>query len=316
MVIFHRAALSICALVTATAVVVTAAQEARPVRRFSLAALVTTAVFAPDGATITVWDPAGWSSWDAASGNRKSREPVIGKNCERTSALPRSADGRVVAAQCKERLFFFDAATGRALGERQLKERETAAIYTAPAEGSVTAVVMAGATNSVTIGPLTPGPSTDLRIDGEIEQLSFSTSGHRLTIGTISGVEVRELPGGRVLRTFAGRPDHALSADGRLVAVASDRGVQVFDVESGERVAAVEGRVSYLRFSPDAKRLIGWTNQRVAVWDAVTGALQLMLKSDEFVDASASPDGTLLATVSLDRRGDYTTSGVAVWRLP
>lgn len=308
--------MSICAFVTAAAVVVTAAQDQRPIRRFSIVALVTTAVFAPDGATVTVWDPGGWSSWDATLGNRKGREPVFAKSCERTSALPRSADGRVIAAQCKERLFFFEAATGRALGERQLKEKQTAAIYTASADGSVTAVVMAGATNSVTLSGMASGPSTDLQIDGEIEQLSLSSSGHRLTIGTIKGVEVRELPGGKLLRTVAGRPDHALSADGRLVAIASERGAQVFDVESGQRVAEVEGRISYLRFSPDAKRLIGWTNQRTMVWDAATGAQQLVLKSDEFVEASASPDGTRLATVSLDRRGEYTASVVAVWRLP
>ena len=302
--------------VTASAVAVSATQDQRPIRRFSVPALVTTAVFAPDGATITLWDPGGWSSWDAASGNRKGREPVIGKGCERTSALPRSTDGRVVAAQCKDRIFFFDAATGRALGERQATEKQTAAMYTASADASVIAIVRAGTTNSVSVGGIAPGPTTDFQVDGEIEQLSLSSSGHRLTIGTIKGVEVRELPGGKVLRTLAGRASHALTVDGRLVAIASDRGAQIVDLDSGERVAQTEGRMSSLRFSPDAKRLIGWTNQQVIAWDTTTGAQQLVLKSDEFVDAAVSPDGTRLVTVSLDRRGDGTTSVVAVWKLP
>lgn len=312
----HRARIPSAILVTLVASAAISAQEHKPARRFSIPALVTTAVFAPDGTTLTVWDPGGWSSWDAASGNRKGREPVIGKRCERTAALPRSSDGRAVAAQCKDRLFFFDAPTGRELGERALPADDTAAMYTASANGAVAAVVKAGATNVVTVGGIMTGPSTELQADAEVEDLSLSSSGDRLSIGTIKGVEIRELPGGKLLRTFAGRASHALTGDGRLVAVASDNGAQIFEVESGNRVAAVEGRVSSLRFSPDGKRLVGWTNQRVIAWDAVTGAQQLVLKSDEFVDASISPDGGRLVTVSLDRRGDATSSVLAVWRLP
>ena len=308
--------LAVAAVLALPAGVIAAAQEQKPVRRFSLPALVTTAVFAPDGATLTLWDPGGWSSWDSASGNRRGREAVIGKGCERTSVLPRSADGRVVAAQCKDRLFFFDAATGRALGERPVAEGQTAAMYTASANGTVAAIVRAGATNVVSVGGLASGSVSDLRVDGEIEDLSLSSAGDRLSVGTIKGVEVREAPGGRLLRAFEGRASHALSADGRLLAIANDRGAEIFAVESGDRLAAVEGRVTSLRFSPDGKRLVGWTNQRVLAWDATSGAQQLVLKSDEFVDASISFDGTRLVTVSLDRRGEATTSVVAVWRLP
>ncbi len=155
-----------------------------------------------------------------------------------------------------------------------------------------------------------------MQVDGEVEDLSLSSSGHRLSIGTIKGVEVRESAGGKSLGTFEGRASHALSSDGRLLAITSDRGAQIFDVETGTRLAEAEGRASSLRFSPDGKRLVGWTNQRVIAWDAATGAQQLVLKSDEFVDASVSPDGTRLVTVSLDRRGEATTSVLAVWRLP
>lgn len=312
----HRRLIALIAAVLTCAVVAVAAQEQRPVRRFTIPTLITTIAFAADGATITAWDPAGWSSWDTASGRVRRREPVIGKLCERTSVLPRSTDGLVVAAQCKDRLSFFEAGSGRALGERQLPEKQAAAMYTASADGTVTALVMAGATGQVVIGGMTSGASADLQTEGEIEQLSLSASGNRLTIGTFKGVEVRELPGGRLLRTFEGRASHALSADGRLLAVTSARGAQLFDVESGQSLREVEGRVSFLRFSPDGKRLIGWTNQRVVTWDVATGAQQLVLTSDEFVDASVSPDGTRLATVTLDRRGEQTTSVVAVWRLP
>lgn len=293
-----------------------AQDQERPLRRFTVPTLVTTVAWAPDGATVLAWDPAGWSAWDAASGRMRGREPVVGKVCERTAVLPRSADGRVVSAQCRDRLYFFEAATGRAIGELQLREKQTAALYTASADGTTTALVMAGATGTVAIGSKGSGTAAELPVEGEIERISVSAPGTRLTIGTVEGVEIRELPGGKRLHTVEGRASHTLSADGRLLAVVSDRGAQLFDVESGRSLRSFEGRVSFLRFSPDSKRLIGWTNQRVVSWDVTSGAQQLVVTSDEFVDASVSPDGSRLATVSLDRRGEGTTSVVAVWRLP
>jgi WD40 repeat protein len=71
-----------------------------------------------------------------------------------------------------------------------------------------------------------------------------------------------------------------------------------------------------VRFSPDGRLLAGWTNQRVIVWDAATGAQRLVLTSDEFSGAAISPDGRQLATLSLERRGEGTSSLIAVWRLP
>ena len=305
----------VAACVTA-AVAAGAAQTQRPIRRFTVPTLVTTVAFTPDGAAVTAWDPAGWSAWDAAAGRMKTREPVIAKACERTSVLPRSADGRVVSAQCRDRIYFFEAATGRAIGERPLAGKQTAAMYTASANGNATALVMAGATGTITIDGMAGGQATELPVEGEIEQISVSASGTRLTIGSIKGVELRELPGGKLLRTFDGRAVHTLSGDGRLLAIASDRGAQIYDVESGQPLREVEGRVSFLRFSPDSKRLAGWTNQRVLTWDVATGAQQLVLTSEEFADAAISPDGTRLVTLTLDRRGEGTTSIVAVWKLP
>ena len=290
----------------------------RPLRQFNVPTLVTTVTFGPDGALLALWDPAGFSTWDPASGRLKGREPLIARSCERSSVLPRSPDGRVVGAQCRDRLYFFEAATGRTLGDRQLPEKQAAAMYTASADGAVAALVMAGETSKVRVGRLAAGSAApaDLNIDGEVEHLSLSSSGNRVTIGTVKGVEVRDLPAGGPLRTLGGRASHALSADGRLLAIASDSGAQLFDADSGQLLREMEGRATSLRFSPDGKRLVGWTNQRVVTWDVASGAQQLVLTSDEFVDASISPDGGRLATVSLDRRGEGTTSIVAVWRLP
>ena len=307
-----RSVVAILVAVIATSLV---AQE-RPVRRIQIPALITALAFAPDGATLVAWDPAGWSRWDAASGRQREREAVIAKACERASVLPRSEDGRVVAAQCRDRLLFFEVATGRTLGDRRLEEKQTAAVYTASLSGTATALVMAGATDTVHLGNLAGGTGTAVKVGSEIEQLTLDSDGSRLTVGSWRGVEIRDAPAGTLRRSLEGQASHAMTADGRTVAVVGGPGARLFDGETGERLRDLEGRVSYLRFSPDGRLLVGWTNQRVIVWDATTGAQRLVLTSDEFSGAAVSPDGRQLATLSLQRRGEGTSSMIAVWRLP
>jgi WD40 repeat protein len=307
--------LSIVAMLVAVISTSFAAQE-RPVRRMQIPALITALAFAPDGETLVAWDPAGWSRWDAASGRQREREAVIAKACARASVLPRSDDGRVVAAQCRDRLLFFEVATGRTLGERRLEEKQTAAVYTASLNGKTTALVMAGATDTVHLGSLASGTDTAVKVGTEIEQLTLDSDGARLTVGSWRGVEIRDAPGGTLRRRLEGQASHAMSADGRTVAVIGGPGARLFDGETGEAIRTLEGRVSHVRFSPDGRLLAGWTNQRVIVWDAATGAQRLVLTSDEFSGAAISPDGRQLATLSLERRGEGTSSLIAVWRLP
>lgn len=291
------------------------AQE-RPLRTMTVPTLVTTVAFSPDGETLTAWDPSGFSRWTAANGRLTGREPVFAKACERAPVLPRSANGRVVAANCRNRLVFFEAATAAPLGELALPDKQTAAVYSASANGKAAAIVPAGEIDTIRLGDLTGGTPAELRIGQEVAQLTFDAAGTRLTVGSWQGVEVREVPGGELLRTLKGQGSHALSADGRLVAIVSGPGATLFDAASGDTIREVEGRVSHLRFGGGASRLVGWTNQRVVVWDVATGAQRLVLTGEEFVDAAISPDGSHLATVTLNRRGERTTSTLAVWRLP
>lgn len=292
-----------------------AAQE-RPLRQLRVPTLVTAVAFSPDGETLTAWDPAGFSRWNAETGRLTGREPVLARVCDGTAVLPRSSNGRVVAANCRSRLFFFNAATAAPIGERPIPEKETAAAYTASADGKTIAIVLAGQIDTVQLTSAGGTPDTEIRVQGEIEQLTFPAAGTRLAVGTWRGVEVREVPGGALLRTIEGRASHAISDDGQRIAVLGEKGPRIVEAASGELARELEGRVAHVRFGAGAARLVGWTNQRVIVWDVATGAQRLVLTGDEFVDAAIAPDGTRLVTVSLDRRGERTTSIVAVWRLP
>ena len=302
------------ALSSAAASALTQEQE-RPLRRITLPALVQAVGFAPDGQTLTAWDPAGLSRWVVETGRQVGREPVFAKACERVTVLPRASHG-VIGVNCRSRLLFFDVATGRGLGEWKLPEKQTAAIFAAAANGRGTAIVMPGATTIVGLGDLSGGkPGVELQVGAEVEQLSFSADGNRLAVGTSRGVEVREVPGGALLRTLEGYASHAISADGRTIPIVTDAGARLVNAETGETIRNTEGRVSHLQFGPGDALLVGWTNQRLIVWEVASGARRLVLNADEFVAAAISPDGTRLATLSLDRRGDATTSTIAVWRL-
>lgn len=300
-------------LSSGTATLTTAQQ--RPLRRVSIPALVTAIAFAPDGKSLTVWDPSGLSRWDAQRGRNTTRETVFRKTCGRSAVIPRSDDGIVVGANCRGRLVLFETATGRPVGEWQPREGRIAASFAASRDGSRLAAVMAGALTAIEL-PKSPDVQL-LKGEQEVERLAFSSSGRELAASTVTGIQLWELPAGQLRRTIPGGPAFAFRPDGRIIAVPSDGGVALVDLVSGELTATLQGSIAQLRFSPDGKSLVGWTNQQAVVWDIASRSQRVVLTADdEFVTAAISPDGTQLATINLERRGEGSASILAIWRLP
>lgn len=291
------------------------AQE-RPLRRITIPVVITAAAFSPDGKTLTAWDAGGYSTWSAETGRRVAREPIFAKSCDRALVLPRTSGGRVVGVSCKGRVQFFDAGSATPLGERILGEKETAATYTASADGKSAALVIAGETGTVRLVDLAGGPGIAVEIGAEVERVSFPAAGTRFMVGSVRGVDVRSIPDGSLIRTIEGGPSHAVSADGRVLAIVTPDGAKLVEAVSGETMKSLEGRVSHVQFGAESTLVAGWTNQRVIVWDVATGAQRLVLTGEEFVGVAMAPDGSRLATISLTRRGEETTTTLAVWRLP
>jgi WD40 repeat protein len=106
----------------------------------------------------------------------------------------------------------------------------------------------------------------------------------------------------------------ALSPDGRTLAAACEKGVKLYDVETGEERLTVDGGGYGVAFSPDGRRLIaGYTLEmggRLCVWDVVTGQRLLTLRGQadpkqagRYIEGGClaiSPDGLRIA---LDARG-------------
>ena len=303
-----------CLLAVLAAVPV--AQE-RPVRRITIPALITAVAFSPDGKSVVAWDPAGWSSWDAETGRRTGREPVLAKACKRVATLPRSEDGRTIGASCDGRLVLFDVASTASVGDWKLGEKETPIVFTASPDGAWAAAVIAGATGTLQVADRSGGkPIATLTTTEEVEHASFAPGAKAIATGGIAGVRLWLLPDGKETVRIDGRSSHAFSPDGEVIAVARSRGAVLADTATGAVRRELEGPSTQLRFSGDGRRLAGLNNQQVVVWDTDTGAQRLVLRAEEFLAMALSADGLRLLTLSRELRGEATGSTIAIWRVP
>ena len=292
------------------------AQE-RPIRRVTIPALITALAFSPDGTSVVAWDPAGWSSWDAESGRRTGREPVLAKACGRVATLPRSEDGRTIGAGCDGKIVLFDVATTKSVGQWTLGEGRTPILFTAATDGSVAAAVIAGATGTLEVLDRSGGkPVAVLTTPEEVEHAAFALGGKAVGTGGITGVRFWSLPDGKEVARIDGGATFAYSPDGGTAVVARARGAALVDAMTGAVRREVTGPSTMLRFSGDGSRLAGLNNQQVVVWDADTGAQRLVLKAEEFIAVALSPDGLRVATLSRELRGESTGSTIAIWRVP
>lgn len=144
-----------------------------------------------------------------------------------------------------------------------------------------------------------------------LEGVAFQADGTPVAVGalwTVVGDRVLDIDSGDHVRdvvTMAGAPMSfnglAFSPDGRFLAVACDRRVELFDPRTGEHVRRVgEAGAEAVAFHPDGALLATarssrWTTAGVRLWHPATG--ELVRDLDTVANAVAfSPDGTVLAT--------------------
>jgi DNA-binding SARP family transcriptional activator/WD40 repeat protein/energy-coupling factor transporter ATP-binding protein EcfA2 len=288
-------------------------------------------VFSPDGRTLyTAGDDSRVIIWDVAGDRRLARPFRTGFVYDTGEVFPPafavSPDGRALAvARLDGRVDLLDAETLRRTGSFEaFDNRSAVAIEYAP-DGRRLAVAGVGggvgvwdAASGRRLGPLLRAPRGPVANNPRNVQAVAFGRGGLLAAAEVGGA-VRVWDAGR--RELAGPPLRlppfvlglAFSPDGSRLAIPFGAvtakgadGVEVRDVESGQRVARlpVDGEVRTVAFSPDGGLLAGGQLDGAALLWATDGwqrvGAPLALREATALAVAFSPDGRTLATSHLD----------------
>jgi len=145
--------------------------------------------------------------------------------------------------------------------------------------------------------------------NADVGSLSFSPDGSRLASGGYD-VKIWDAHTGDEQRTLADASGPALfSPDGtRLLTCGSNGAMKIWDVETGEAIATMEGGTTRtsgrgLAWHPAGKRIVGSQADRaLKVWDAKTGepVLDLAESAQHHPTVAFSPDGQRIAGIGYD----------------
>jgi WD40 repeat protein len=210
-------------------------------------------------------------------------------------------------------LIVWDAWTGARVAELHSKPRWSSLAWSpdgawiaAGVDGSTGRVDLIDANRLVASGTLEAGA-------GPVTSLDFAPDSARLATATAStGLRVLDLRSRAVLVERSGMPriqSVRWSADGRLLAIAGDKGWLLIadgaQLESARVLSAHPREVFCAAFSRDGSRLFSaGRDGQLLVWDVASGDLvgQFTGHKDYIWSLDTSPDGTRVVTGS----GDFT----------
>jgi WD40 repeat protein/predicted Ser/Thr protein kinase len=148
--------------------------------------------------------------------------------------------------------------------------------------------------------------------------LAFSSDGKTFAAGSSSGqIRLWDAASLQLVRTIEARAAVSglrFSPDSRLIAVASDRAVNIFDAASGKHVIDLAGhldRVRALAFSPDGRTLASAAADGVFFWEVPSGRRMGVLEGEAgpVYSLAFSPDGRTLACSAHNRT-------IRLWQVP
>jgi WD40 repeat protein len=276
----------------------------------------TALAFTPDGRELIAAEGPTVRAWSALTGRPLRR---LGGHEEYVDGVALSPDGKLLASTDFKSVRLWDMKGGRLL-------RET--------HGLVDRLVFAPDGKSVALGG--PGGGIDLwGADGkrrvlepglseQLAGLAFTSGGKEVLAVTRNNGTVcfRSPATGKVLHEWTaswGRPEAALSADGRWLAAGDDMErphLRLWEARTGKEHTPASFRAApvmvAVAFSPDGRRLAtGGKDGTVWVWEVPGGRLLRRLPGHSLrVGALAfAPAGDRLASASAD-------GTILVWRLP
>jgi WD40 repeat protein len=271
--------------------------------------------FAPDGRTLA---SAGNDKfiylWEQATGKELAR---LSGHTKAVLCLAFSPDGRLLVSGSADRTVkVWDVPTGkvRYTLRSSFSKPPVGLAFTpdgrtlAAASGSRLMTGRGGGTQWWEVGA---SRFTNRRRDGCCQQLEYCRDGRTLVLAG-EGVVLWDTSAGRQMAAFAQKTCRAvaLSPDGKTVAAAEGNGINLWDVESGTKRAALEGHqgmVWSVAFSPDGALLLSgskdktarfWnptTGQEIAAFDWEVGSIQqVAFAPDGMTAAAAGHTGTVV----------------------
>jgi WD40 repeat protein len=201
------------------------------------------AVFSPDGTRLAV---VGWQGavhlLDLSTGTRPTTvKPENGSLVRKVAFTP---DGRTLAAVDIEadgdQVRLLDAATGRSQRTIKLNTQFLSSIAFGPDGGTLATV--SGSRGSVTTWDVRTGRLQDsFRVEGEVASLAFSPDARTLAASGPRGVQLWDLATGQTRLTLPTRSPEAVafSPDGRTLAVGTDGSVDLWSVNLPDPARAI-----------------------------------------------------------------------------
>ncbi len=285
-----------------------------------------TAAFSPDGLSIVTSDGDTTRIWNADTGKLAT---VLGGHRSRVTSAVFSPDGRSV-------LTASDDKTARLWSARTEANTQMAvlAAHMGPVQSAVFSpdgrrALTSSDGNSVRLWDAEAGRQITTFTGAGSGTAAFSPDGRLVAMPDHNTVVVRDANAGdRAGRVLQGHSaavrSAAFSPDGRRIVTASDdRTARVWDVQTGEEIAALREHTAPVRsavFSPDGLRVVSTqmaqrsgdvtsdnntvtSNDSIALlWDALSGRVIRRFEGHgaQVYDAAFSPDGKRIVTASFD----------------
>lgn len=274
-------------------------------------------VFSPDGKVLA---SGGFDHiihlWDVSSG--KQLQPRQGHDGP-VHNLAVSPDGRIAASVCHDHTIrLWDLATQQ---QRHILRGHTDFVYAVAYSPDSRLVASGSADGTIRIWDAATGRQTRLLAKHQIAvySLVFTATGNVLIAGerdgtlrfwnVTTGEELRRIP--QVYSSLL-----QLSADGNILATATQNAVHLLDVTTGKELRRFRGRSAWFALSPDGRTLaMQASEQPFRFWNTATGEeigvfadwkwSPIFVGIDPYV---FSPDGRLLARIGDD--GD-----IELWEL-
>jgi WD40 repeat protein len=220
------------------------------------------AAYTPDGSTLALGDSLGGVSlWDVATGRERK---ALFAHVDAVRAITFSPDGRKMASGSDDgKIVVWDIDSDKAVHVLNAHfDRVNGLAFSRPDGG-----LLASASNdgSVRLWDVSTGKQvrTLYGHTGGVQALAFGRDELQLaTAGSDDRVVVWDAQEGRVLYSFSFRThylfDIDLSADGSLLAVASQNNVEIWDTATRSRRSTLTGHtnsVFHVRFSRDQKKV-------------------------------------------------------------